>query len=131
MRILIISLDYSLNFDNLKDPAINAEAKNYLPYENGVKSDIWIKWPSIDNPQKNELNKKGNNTYMLGYVWPRGKTVFPDFFLEKTHEWWKNEIMSYYSSTLTFDGLWIGIVIFNICNKIKFIVRKIFFHRYE
>jgi alpha-glucosidase (family GH31 glycosyl hydrolase) len=45
---------------------------------------------------------------MLGYVWPDGKTVFPDFFLNETHEWWTNEILNHYQNTLKFDGLWIG-----------------------
>ena len=67
--------------------------------------DVWIKWPSLDNPQVNE--SKGNNTVMLGYVWPIGKAAFPDFFNERTKQWWKNEIVNHYKNTLTFDGLWI------------------------
>ena len=58
----------------------------------------------MNNPQKDEIN--GNNTYMLGYVWPEGKAVFPDFFLERTKSWWKNEIKMHFN-TVPFDGLWI------------------------
>jgi alpha-glucosidase (family GH31 glycosyl hydrolase) len=43
----------------------------------------------------------------LGYVWPEGKTVFPDFFKEKTKVWWKREIKDQYDNMLKFDGLWI------------------------
>jgi hypothetical protein len=42
---------------------------------------------------------------MLGYVWPPGKVVFPDFFKNKTKEWWTSEIKNYYNGVLKFDGL--------------------------
>jgi len=45
----------------------------------------------------------GNNEYMLGYVWPNGKAVFPDFFKNKTKNWWKDEIVKHYQ-TVPFDG---------------------------
>jgi len=82
-----------------------------LPFLNGLKDEIYIKWPSDQNPQENE-NPQGNenpgkNPYLLGYVWPEGKTVFPDFFKNKTKEWWKNEIKNQYDNMLKFDGLWI------------------------
>lgn len=35
-----------------------------------------------------------------------GKAVFPDFFLERTKIWWKNEIIMHHK-TIPFDGLWI------------------------
>jgi hypothetical protein len=59
----------------------------------------------LDNPQKDEI--KGNNIYMLGYVWPEGKAVFPDFFLQNAKDWWRDEILLHFK-TISFDGLWIG-----------------------
>jgi alpha-glucosidase (family GH31 glycosyl hydrolase) len=44
---------------------------------------------------------------MVGYVWPIGRTVFPDFFKERTQEWWINEIKNHHNNVLKFDGLWI------------------------
>lgn len=60
-----------------------------------------MKWPKNENPQLDEIG--GNNPYMLGYVWPSGKTAFPDFFKEKTKNWWKKEIKDHYNS-VSFDG---------------------------
>ena len=30
--------------------------------------------------------------YMIGYVWPDEKVVFPDFLKPETREWWANEL---------------------------------------
>ena len=57
------------------------EEPNYDTYLEGKKNDIYIKWPADQNPQKNEtIDNK--NEFMVGYVWPEGKAVFPDFFRE-------------------------------------------------
>ncbi|CAF1383171.1 unnamed protein product [Adineta ricciae] len=91
-----------MKFITILDPAIDSEEKNYLTFTEGQKANIWIKWPEDCNLQ---LNETGNRN-MLGYVWPDGKTVFPDFFYPATSDWWKSEIRQYYSK-LKFDGLWI------------------------
>jgi hypothetical protein len=75
----------------------------YQPYIRGQQQDVWIKWPANNNPQFWE----SGNQNMLGYVWPEGKTVFPDFFLNRTIAWWSNEVKLFYN-TIKFDGLWIG-----------------------
>ena len=85
-----------------KDPAINSEEPNYPPFIEGMKKDIWIKWPEDINPQKDEI--QGNNPYILGYVWPEGKTVFPDFFKNRTQDWWQQQIKEHYQTRLKFDG---------------------------
>ncbi|CAF3630946.1 unnamed protein product [Adineta steineri] len=91
-----------MKFITILDPAIDSEAKNYDVFTRGQQKDIWIKWPTHRNIQFNETG----NRNMLGYVWPDGKTVFPDFFYPPAKEWWKSEILAYYSK-LKFDGLWI------------------------
>ncbi len=43
-------------------------------------------------------------------VWPQGKVVFPDFFLNATQELWSELIVNHYNNEtdgVTFDGLWI------------------------
>ncbi|CAF1057718.1 unnamed protein product [Brachionus calyciflorus] len=95
-----------VRFIIILDPAINMEEQNYTTHLNGLANDIYIKWPNDQNPQFNETSDN-QNPYMVGYVWPEGKTVFPDFFKQKTHEWWMKEIDNHYKNTLTFDGLWI------------------------
>ncbi|XP_055340318.1 maltase-glucoamylase-like [Paramacrobiotus metropolitanus] len=93
------------------DPAIHSDAPikhpkdpQYLPYDNGVMQDVFIKWPhgvtGIDS-----INV-GPNNILLGKVWPDGRAAFPDFFSEKAKTWWKNEIVKQHQ-TLKFDGLWI------------------------
>lgn len=86
---------------NSQDPALNSEEPNYQPFINGKNENVFMKWPKDQNPQLNEL--KGNNEIMLGYVWPDGKTAFPDFFKKKTQQWWIDEIKKHYKE-VTFDG---------------------------
>jgi maltase-glucoamylase len=92
-----------LFFEKKKDPAIDSEEPNYTTYTNGQRDQIWIKWPKDQNPQLNE-SVTNDNTNMLGYVWPKGKAVFPDFFKNKTKNWWKTEIVNHYNNVLKFDG---------------------------
>jgi len=39
-------------------------------------------------------------------VWPKGKTVFPDFLLPQTADVWKELIINHFKA-IQFDGLWI------------------------
>jgi maltase-glucoamylase len=87
----------------LKDPAIDGEAKNYPTFTRGKERDIYIKWPTSYNPQLNEINVN-DNPYVVGYVWPDGKTLFPDFFKNRTQQWWIDEIKKHHNETLRFDG---------------------------
>jgi len=98
-----------LHADNLKvvlilDPGIVIDWDNYAPAQRGKDLDIFVKWmdPTFipaDQPQ-------GALDYMVGYVWPDTKTVFPDFFKNETIDWWTNEMMLMYQE-LKFDALWI------------------------
>ncbi|CAF0745626.1 unnamed protein product [Didymodactylos carnosus] len=91
-----------MKFITILDPAIDSEAKNYSTYTRGQEKDIWIKWPKDKNAQFNETG----NRNMLGYVWPIGRTVFPDYFSPAAISWWKSEILNYHQK-LKFDALWI------------------------
>ena len=75
---------------------------DYLPSINGKNQDVFIKWPTGQNPQLAELG--GGNPYVLGYVWPEGKVVFPDFMRAATKNWWINEIKYHHRNNLNFDG---------------------------
>jgi len=48
------------------------------------------------------------SNYMTVFVqvWPKGKTVFPDFFLPQTADVWE-ELITKHFETIRFDGLWI------------------------
>jgi len=43
---------------------------------------------------------------MFMQVWPKGKTVFPDFLLPQTADVWEELIVDHFR-TIPFDGLWI------------------------
>jgi hypothetical protein len=63
---------------------------NYEPVVRGRDADAFIKWLSPllvpdDQPA-------GTNDYMVGYVWPDEKTVFPDFLKPETQDWWAGEL---------------------------------------
>ncbi|XP_043926668.1 maltase-glucoamylase, intestinal-like [Protopterus annectens] len=99
----------------LLDPAIAGnETEPYPTFTRGVEQDVFIKFPN-------------SNDIVWGKVWPdfpnvtvntsvgwdeevrlyRAYAAFPDFFLNRTNVWWKNEIKEFYNKTnVTFDGLW-------------------------
>ncbi|CAF4158178.1 unnamed protein product [Rotaria sp. Silwood2] len=91
-----------MRFITILDPAIDSEEPNYDVFTEGQRDDIWVKWPQNKNVQFNETK----NRNMVGYVWPIGKTVFPDYFYPPAKDWWKNQVLNYYNK-LKFDGLWI------------------------
>ncbi len=70
------------------DPGIKTE-KGYEPYDDGLKKDVFIKYPDGEN--------------YAGQVWP-GWCHFPDFTRPKTREWWREKLKSY--SALGVEGYW-------------------------
>ncbi|ROT64559.1 hypothetical protein C7M84_017493 [Penaeus vannamei] len=77
-------------------------AGEYPVHEAGVANDVYITWPEGEAPDENF----GAGDVMLGYVWPDNRTAFPDFFRQKTRDWWTEQIVDFHK-TLEFDGLWI------------------------
>ncbi|TSR87326.1 putative maltase-glucoamylase 2 [Bagarius yarrelli] len=104
-----------MRFIFILDPAISGNETNYPAFDRGVENDVFIKWPA-------ELS----DGIVWGKVWPdlpnvtvdesldwdtqvkiyRAYTAFPDFFRNRTADWWQKEISDFYAN-LTFDGLWI------------------------
>lgn len=84
------------------DPALVVNDTSYWPFNDGLKNNVFIKWPNGTSPDRNETK----NDIMLGYCWPPGKVAYPDFFKKSTQKWWKDSIKKHYG-TLKFDGLWI------------------------
>uniref|UniRef100_A0A672GPR3 alpha-glucosidase n=1 Tax=Salarias fasciatus TaxID=181472 RepID=A0A672GPR3_SALFA len=105
-----------MRFIFMLDPAISGNETNYLTFERGKAQDVFIKWP-----------KGLSDDIVWGKVWPdypnvtvntsldwdtevelyRAYTAFPDFFRQRTADWWQNEMREYYEKTLKFDGIWI------------------------
>ncbi|NOT73319.1 MAG: glycoside hydrolase family 31 protein [Cyclobacteriaceae bacterium] len=78
------------NFDVVLmcDPGIKSE-KGYEPYEDGLKKDVFVKYPDGEN--------------YSGQVWP-GWCHFPDFTNPKTRSWWAEKLKIY--SKLGVQGYW-------------------------
>lgn len=70
------------------DPGIKKE-DGYLPYETGLKEDIYLKYPDNSNYE--------------GEVWP-GWCNFPDFTQDKARNWWKEMLKSY--TDIGIKGFW-------------------------
>jgi alpha-glucosidase len=70
------------------DPGIKVQ-KNYFPYEDGVKQDMFVKYP--------------DNTYYTAEVWP-GWCHFPDFTRPKVRTWWGDQFKEYVD--LGIEGFW-------------------------
>ncbi|KAK7082631.1 hypothetical protein SK128_006752 [Halocaridina rubra] len=98
-----------LHNDNVKvtlilDPALVIDFGNYPPGQRGKDADVYIKWMSPDLIPIDQ--EPGLDNYMVGYVWPDTKTVFPDFFKPETKTWWANELSTFHD-TVDFDAIWI------------------------
>ncbi|KAL1754882.1 glycoside hydrolase family 31 protein [Schizophyllum commune] len=79
----------------MTDPAVAyAPDSNYEAYDLGVEMDIFL--------------KADNGSDFLGLVWP-GVTVYPDWFNEKTLEYWTHMYTTFYNKDtgLDIDGAWI------------------------
>ncbi len=78
-----------INLVTIVDPGVKLE-KKYPIYQQGKKEDLFC--------------KTSNKQDYIGFVWP-GKTVFPDFSLEKTQHWWASKIASFIKPGVA--GIWI------------------------
>ncbi len=72
----------------INDPGIKVE-KGYAAYENGVKEDVFIKYP--------------DGQLYTGQVWP-GWCHFADFTSEKGRNWWKTQMKGYVDNGVS--GYW-------------------------
>lgn len=80
----------ALNFHTtvIVDPGIKVE-KGYAAYEQGLKDDIFVKYP--------------DGTNYKGEVWP-GWCNFPDFTNPKARDWWGKQFTGYVNDGI--DGFW-------------------------
>ena len=74
----------------IQDPAIVCDPDNYPPSKRGIDADAFIKWMDPLLVPNDQPEKCGN--YVVGYVWPDNKTLFPDFYKPSTQDWWANEL---------------------------------------
>ncbi|KAF2361392.1 Glycoside hydrolase family 31, partial [Trinorchestia longiramus] len=103
------ALTDELHADDVKltlilDPAVVIDFDNYPPAVRGRDADAFIKWMSPDLVPSDQ--PEGTSDYMVGYVWPDDKTIFPDFFKNETRDWWANELAILHD-LVPFDAIWI------------------------
>ncbi|XP_064476305.1 maltase-glucoamylase-like [Ornithodoros turicata] len=81
------------------NPAISTgNNSDYLPYEDGLKDDVFIKKGyGLLVSEKEEV--------LVGKGLPAGTSVFPDFLKNSTQAWWKRHMMEFISNATDFDGL--------------------------
>uniref|UniRef100_A0A1I8G6W8 P-type domain-containing protein n=1 Tax=Macrostomum lignano TaxID=282301 RepID=A0A1I8G6W8_9PLAT len=97
---------WSIRFVYLLDPTVvsNATRGTYPAYDTGLELDVFVKWPLGASPDRDIYG----NDNLLGYAWPQGRVVFPDYFSTRAQDYWVAAIVNYTrDSGLTFDGLWL------------------------
>ena len=75
------------------DAGISGDNDSYLPYDEGIKQDIFVKDGESDKP-------------FIGKVWNRFSTVWPDFTNPKTMIYYAN-MMGDMHNNFAYDGAWI------------------------
>ena len=83
-------INTTININVLQDPPVVIDFDNYEPVVRGRDADAFIKWMSSDLVPADQPD--GCGEYMVGYLWPSTKVIFPDFLRNETQDWWKNEI---------------------------------------
>lgn len=98
--------EYGLRWAMNNDAAIQANHKDYTPFKEGYKRNVFVKWPNNTNPQKHLKNVPTDKNVLYGKVWPNGPAAFPDFLKNATQQWWI-EMLREFHKEYPFDGLWI------------------------
>ncbi|XP_043215763.1 sucrase-isomaltase, intestinal-like [Amphibalanus amphitrite] len=95
-----------VRFVYIYDPAIAAEFDGGYPSaDRGVQSDVFIKWMNASLVPDDQC--EGCRDYVVGYVWPESKTLFPDFLKVETVNWWVDEMRRFREISGGADGFWI------------------------
>ncbi|XP_053395701.1 maltase-glucoamylase-like [Mercenaria mercenaria] len=85
------------------DPALDSNQTGYEPYDNLTALRGSVMWPEDLKVSDEDKDSTGA---LLGYVWPSGKSVFPDFFKNETQDLWYRLIVKH-RNVVPFDALWI------------------------
>ncbi|KAF0295157.1 Sucrase-isomaltase, intestinal [Amphibalanus amphitrite] len=94
-----------VRFVLIYDPAIAADFGTYPTSDRGVEQDVFVKWPNASFIPENQCT--GCGQYVAGKVWPDGPTLYPNFFANRTVQWWTDEIRRFRAAAGEPDGFWI------------------------
>ena len=103
---------HGLRWMFIVDPGIEGSNNPELnpPFTDGYKKDVFVKWGK-DVPKEQRYNPPNvplDKDIIYGKVWPDGPVAYPDFFKNRTHEWWQKWIGYFYNDlNIKFDALWI------------------------
>lgn len=94
-----------MHYIPLIDAGVSGSEKNgtYLPYDEGLKEDIFIKDEKADQP-------------FVGKVWNLVSTVWPDFTNPKARNYYFHMMNDMYNN-FKYDGAWIVCFYLLIVNK--------------
>ncbi|KAF0300110.1 Maltase-glucoamylase, intestinal [Amphibalanus amphitrite] len=87
------------------DPALAIDFGSYPPVDRGVAADVFVRWCNSSLVPPDQC--AGCRDYVVGYVWPQNKTLFPDFFQSATVSWWTDEMQRFLELAGGPDGFWI------------------------
>ncbi|THU98216.1 hypothetical protein K435DRAFT_721010 [Dendrothele bispora CBS 962.96] len=73
-------------------PVLTNDTDVYNPYTSGSERGVFVR-----NPDGSEY---------IGQVWP-GYTVFPDWFNNKTEQWWLEAMTNWSEGGIEFSGIWL------------------------
>ena len=104
------------------DPNVEAYdypgGKNYPPFTDGYNNEVYIKWDKSVPKEKryNPSNAPLDKDVFYGRVWTYGPEAYPDFFKNKTFDWYKRSLSRLHNDLgMKFDALWlVYILIINI-----------------
>lgn len=94
-----------MKFVLIIDPGLVIE-RNYTPFTSGLDKDVFIRWPENFEPIDFDLD----SNYVISWVWPNQKLVYPDFMRNATHNWWEKTIEAFRTNRThgaPIDGIWI------------------------
>ena len=87
------------------DPALASDFGRYPPVERGVARDAFVRWWNTSLVPIDQ--SVGCRDYVVGYMWTRNKTLLPDFFQQRTVDWWTEEMRRFSVLAGGPEGVWI------------------------
>ncbi|CAG0884820.1 unnamed protein product [Cyprideis torosa] len=97
--------EQGLHFVVILDPPLVIDfSDDYPPAKRGFEANVYLQWGN--NSYIPEDQPPGLGNYVVGYMWPDNKTVWPDFFKNSTTPWWIQEV-GLLHDLIPWDALWI------------------------
>ena len=97
----------SIRFIPIYDPTIAAEFGTYGPADRGVEQDVFVRW--FNSSLVPEDQCEGCRDYIVAKERHSAPGLFPNFFANRTVQWWTDEIRRFSAAAGGPDGIWIDV----------------------